>query len=605
MQGIALIVVLGIGAQWLGWRVKLPSILLLLVAGFIAGPLTHAIDPNAILGDALMPIVSMSIGLILFEGGLTLKFSELKATGSIVRNLITFGAVVTWALTSLAAKVCLGWPYSLSILVGAIFVVTGPTVILPLLRHIQPAKRVGSILKWEGILIDPVGALLALLVFEAIRLNEVWHSFPLRALAGFGETILVGGLLGVVGAILLIEVLRRYWAPDYLQNPVTLMLVIGVFSLSNHWHHESGLLAVTVMGIVLANQKRVLIQHITEFKENLTVLIVSGLFIVLSARIEMSQLQDVNVWRTVGFLLALLFVVRPASVFASAIGSPLTFKEKLFLSWMAPRGIVAAAVASIFALRLTESEIEIEFIEQLVPVTFLMIIGTVLIYGLTGGVFARYLKLSNPNPQGLLIVGADKLCVELAGAIQKLGFAVLLIDINREHIAAARLAGIPAFHGSALADHIGEKLDLAGIGRMLALTPNREVNALATLHFVEYFGRQGVYQLPPQKSVNVADKPVTKHLKGRMLFNEEADYEHFVQKMESGFVIKTSKLREEYDFDAFSERYGEHAVPLFIATEDGKLQIFTTDSKLTPKVGQTLISLADSSKMESNESTNE
>ena len=591
LEGIALTVILGIGAQWLGWRLKLPSILLLLIAGFVAGPVTHAIDPDAILGDALMPVVSISVGLILFEGGLTLKFSELKAIGSVVRNLITVGAFLVWVLTSVAAKLCFGWPWQTAILIGAIFVVTGPTVILPLLRHIQPAKRVGSILKWEGILIDPVGALLALLVFEAIRANEVWHDFPARALVGFGETILIGGILGVAGAAILIAVLKRHWAPDYLQNPVTLMLVIAIFTLSNHLHHESGLLSVTVMGIVLANQKRVIIRHIAEFKENLTVLIISGLFILLSARIKMVDLQGVSVWGTVGFLLALLLIVRPASVFASAVGSPLSFKEKVFLSWMAPRGIVAASVASIFAMRLADSDIE--GIGQLVPVTFLLIIGTVLIYGLTAGVLARSLNLSNPNPQGVLIVGADRLCLETAKAVQKAGFSVLLLDTNRENIANARLAGIPAYHGSALAEHIGEKIDLNGIGRVLAMTPNREVNALAALHFVEFFGRREVYQLAPPKTGNIVDKPVTQQLKGRVLFDNDADHLHLAEKLANGFVIKTSRISEEYDLEAFVEHYGEEAVPLFVATEGEKLDILTSDSTLAPKAGRLLISLVD------------
>ncbi|NJM56090.1 MAG: hypothetical protein HC841_09535 [Verrucomicrobiae bacterium] len=293
LDKLILVVVLGIGAQWLAWRLRLPSILLLLICGFVAGPVTGLIQPDALIGPALMPLVSVSVGLIMFEGGLTLKFRELREAGMVIRRLVTLGALITWIVVALGAHFCFAWPYQQSLLIGAILVVTGPTVVLPLLRYVQPSRATASALKWEGILIDPIGALLALLVFEAIvaqNLSEV----PLMALAAFGKTIVIGSALGLLGAAGLAWFIRRHWIPDYLENAMSLMIVVGVFALSNHFQPESGLLTVTLMGVALANQRFVPIQQIVEFKETLRVLLISILFIVLAARIQPEQLRALS-----------------------------------------------------------------------------------------------------------------------------------------------------------------------------------------------------------------------------------------------------------------------------------------------------------------------
>ena len=239
--GLAAIFVLGIGAQWLSWRLRIPTILALLLAGFVAGPVTGFIEPESLFGDLLFPVVSLSVAVILFEGGLSLKLSELAEIGKVLRNLIVIGASVAWIFTALMAYLLLDVPISIALLIGAVLVVTGPTVILPLLRQVRPAGQLGSILKWEAILIDPLGATLALLVFEGIKISETSEATREVAFAII-RTIIVGGGAGLVGALILTLLLRRYWIPDFLQNPVTIMFVVAIFAVSNTLQEESGLL---------------------------------------------------------------------------------------------------------------------------------------------------------------------------------------------------------------------------------------------------------------------------------------------------------------------------------------------------------------------------
>ncbi|MEE8142445.1 MAG: sodium:proton antiporter, partial [Planctomycetota bacterium] len=451
---LAAIVVFGIGAQWLSWRLHLPAILLLLFAGFLCGPVLQLVVPQKLLrGDLLHAFVSLSVALILFEGGLSLKLSELREVGRVVRNLISLGVLVTWLVATGAAHWILGLPLWLAILFGALLTVTGPTVVLPLLRHIRPSGATGSILKWEGIIVDPVGAMLAVLVFETIKTPMVGALGQATAETVIGSlrTVFFGTAVGVAGAGVLVFLLKHYWIPDFLHNPVTLMIVFMVFAGANLLQAESGLFGVTFMGIFMANQKSVNVRHIVEFKENLRVLLISALFILLGASLKMDDLHHFN-WASLGFLAVLILVARPLSVLLSAAGSGLTWRERLFLALMAPRGIVAAAVASLFALELTKEGFEEASL--LVPLTFVVIIGTVAFYGLAAGPIARRLGLSQPQPQGILFAGAHSWARELAQGLHEQGFRVVLVDNNWENISAARMAGLPTYYCSILAEAI-------------------------------------------------------------------------------------------------------------------------------------------------------
>ncbi|MEE8204867.1 MAG: sodium:proton antiporter, partial [Dehalococcoidales bacterium] len=488
--GLASIIVLGIGAQWLAWLLHLPSILLLLIVGFIAGPVTGFLNPDALLGDLLLPVVSLSVAIILFEGGLNLKIAELRRSGSVVRNLVTVGVAVTWLVGTAAAYFVLGLDFELAVLLGAILVVTGPTVILPLLRYLRPGGQVGPVLKWEGIVIDPIGAILAVLVFEAIFAVGFQEATTL-AVIGLAKTILFGGAIGAIGALVLIQLLKRYWIPDFLHSVVSLALALGAYAVANLVQTDSGLLTVTLMGIIMANQKSVSIRHIIEFKENLRVLLISALFILLAARFDMGDLAYIS-GGSLAFLGILMLVARPVSVALSTLGSGLNLRERVFLSWLAPRGIVAAAVASIFGLRLVEAGYAQG--ELLVSLTFIVIIGTVAIYGLSAPWLARRLKVAQPDPQGVLIVGGHSWARAVASALKEKEYKVLVVDSNWANIAATRMAGVSTFYASILSQYAREGIDLGGIGRLLALTSDDEFNSLASLEFANILGRRQVYQ---------------------------------------------------------------------------------------------------------------
>jgi NhaP-type Na+/H+ or K+/H+ antiporter len=587
MVGIALILVLGIGAQWLAWRLRLPSILLLLLTGFLAGPVTHLVNPDALLGELLLPLVSLSVALILFEGGMSLRIADLQQSGHVVRNLVSIGAIATGVIAAVSARYVLGLNWPLASLLGAFLLVTGPTVIGPLLRFVKPTGAVGPILRWEGIVIDPIGAMIAVLVFEAIHVTGEHHTATILAFQAV-KTIGIGSAAGVLAASALMLMLARFWIPDHLQNPVALAVVMAAFVVSNYVQPESGLFSVTVMGVFLANQKKARVHHIAEFKETLSLLLISSLFITLGARLQLPNLMRAAP-RGLVFLAILILIARPIAVAISTVRSGLTWREKAFLAAMAPRGIVAAAVASVFSLRLRQAGVPGS--ELLVPYTFVVIIGTVIVYGLTSGPIGRALGLASRSASGCLIVGAHALAREIGGALRDAGLQILLVDTNRAEIQKARLAGMPTHYGSILATDVQENIELSGIGRLLAMTPSDEVNSLATLHFMRVFGRSEAYQLAtskPKRTGAVADE-----LRGRPLFGADRTLNELTDFLEAGAVVKKTLLSAEFDAAAF-ERVHPDAVPLFLIGLTGELTVYTGDLVSAAKPGMTIISLASS-----------
>ncbi len=581
---LSAVVILGIAAQWLGWRVRIPSILLLLVCGILAGPVMGWVNPDALLGPLLYPVVSLAVAMILFEGGLSLSVKEFRAIGGVVAWLVTLGAAITWLVGGLAAHWILGLDWPLAILLGAVLVVTGPTVIGPMLRFIRPTGKTGAILKWESIVIDPIGAMLAVLVFQVLVYSGTEHEMVVATIVF--KTIVIGTVLGLVGALVLGFCMKRDYIPDYLHNPVAVMFVVGVFTSSNLLQSESGLLSVTIMGFVLANQKAVSVQHIVEFKENLRVLLIATVFILLAAHLKPADLEQIG-FASIVFLLVLVFVARPASVFASTFGSKLSTREKLFLSWMAPRGIVAAAVASIFALRL--EEVGLAGSEVLVPQTFFVIIGTVALYGLTAPLIARRLGLAKEHPQGVLFMGGQYWVRDMAKILHDEGYPVMLVDNSRHNVSAARMAGIPAFYASIFADNVLDRVEISGIGKLMAMTANDDVNSLAALHFAPLFGRSQAYQLMPEDEKQLDAH--SRHLRGRFLFGKGMTHSVLTQRFTEEAVIKKTRLSEDYGLEEHKARYGGEVLPLFLITEGGDLQVFTAEVNPKPQAGQTLISL--------------
>ncbi|GIX47199.1 MAG: sodium:proton antiporter [Candidatus Tectimicrobiota bacterium] len=585
---VAGILTLGILCQWLAWRLRIPAIIPLLTAGFAVGPGLGWLYPKELLGPLFFPVISLSVGVILFEGALTLEFREIRQVRQAVRSLITVGAGVTLVAGALASYWTVGLSWPLAVLFGALIVVTGPTVIGPLLRNIRPSAQVASILKWEGILIDPIGALLAVVIFDVIVAEGPAGSLSLHALVTVLRILAAGLAVGAGAGAFTAAALKRYWVPDYLREAFVLVVVLASFAVADVLQSESGLLAVTIMGIWLANVGLHQLHEVWHFKERLTVLLISGLFILLAANISREELALLDL-RSLLLLGMVLFVIRPLSVFVSTVGAGLSRNERLFLAWVAPRGIVAASVSSLFAFRL--QEIGYTEARLLAPLTFLVIVGTVLIHGMTAKGWAQRLGVAEVEPQGFLFLGAMPFARMLAAVLDREGFATLLVDTNRHHVHLARLEGLQAVHGNLLSSVVQDELDLAGIGRLLALTSNDEANALACIQFRQLFGSNEVYQLPPDPSEHEETAPLyAGGAMGRLLFAPHATYDQIEAWVQKGAKIAVTQLTEKFTYADYQAYWGERALPL-IAIQDSKVMVATVEAPLQPRAGWKVVAL--------------
>jgi len=581
---LAGMLMIGFLAQWLAWRVKLPAILFLLLAGILLGPVSGVLDPDKLLGGLLFPIVSLAVALILFEGSLTLRFHELPGIGHVVRGLVSYGAVTALLLLALAAHIVAGLSWSIALLFGALACVTGPTVIAPMLRTLRPNARIANTLRWEGIVIDPLGALFAVLIFEAIVSRQEGHTIGI-----FIATIGCGSVIGALAAVLVGYLLRRQMIPEYLQNYAVLAAVLLAFSVSNGITHESGLLAVTIMGIALGNMRGVHIDDILDFKESLTTVLVSVLFILLAARLHWPLPNGMLLAGIMLFVIAQL-IVRPVTVLLASLGSGLTWRERALIAWVAPRGIVAASVSALFALRL--DALGVSGGDALVPLVFILIIGTVVFQSATARPLAKWLKVAEPEPRGLLIFGSDHVARAIAGALNEAGFHVLLADDDWEGIRLARMEGLSTFFGNPTSPHSERHLDLTGIGRLLALSTHRERNSLACVHYRQEFGREKVYRLrnlTPQENTDRA--ALSGNLLAPPLFQEEMTHGRFAEMLGQGWRIKSTRLSTTFDWPHFIEQYGSSTVLMFGVEEKGALRVASAKRELEPKAGWLVIAL--------------
>lgn len=563
---ISFIVATGIAAQWLSWWLKQPAILLLLVAGVVAGPVLGVLKPDELFGDLLLPAVSLGVAVILFEGSLTLKFSEIRGHGQVVTRLITIGALVSMLATATAAWALGLFSWEVALLFGALVSVTGPTVIVPILRTVRPNKSLSNILRWEGILVDPLGAIAALVIFQLVALGP----------EGAGDYLLVGKLfavgagIGVAAAFGLTIALRRHVIPDYLRNVITLASVLLAFSVSNLLVHESGLLAVTVMGVMLANMEGLDTDEILNFKESLTVLLTSMLFIVLAARVPLHSVTLAG-WSTGLLLLFILFVARPLSVLASTLGSSLPWAERAVLSWIAPRGIIAAAVSALFALRLEAAGVD--GAESLVQLTFAVIVVTVFVQGITARPFARWMGVAEPDTRGMLIVGGNPVAHAIAQSLKKLDIEVIVADTSWEQIRHARMTGLRTYFGTVVSDDADQKLDLVGIGMLFALSHRAPLNALACIRYGTEFGSANVFNIRIADTAERATTPA-----GRTLFKDDVTLEKLEALIvEEGFEIRHTHLTDEFDFQQMEERQSEASILLYAVSPDGAVYPFASD----------------------------
>ena len=581
---LALIGVLSLFCQWLGWKLRLPAILPLLLCGLTLGPGLGVLNPDAIFGNLLFPIISLGVAVILFEGALTLNFKEIKDHGRMVTHLVTIGTAITWACITTATFYLLDFSWEIALLFGALVVVTGPTVIVPMLRSVRPKSQLASILRWEGIIIDPIGALLAVLVFEYITVSGDPTTHVLYAL---GSMLSLGLGLGAAAGYLTGQILRRNLLPHYLRNTAVLTLMLGVFVGSNLLQEESGLLTVTVMGIWLANMRGVDIAEILEFKETLTVLLISALFILLAARLDSTAMLDLG-WGGVGVLVVTMLVARPLSIWVSGVGTSLSRADKWFLCWIAPRGIVAAAVSSLFAIKLEANNVQ--GADAIVPLVFLIIIGTVVIQSLTAGRWARFLGVKADSAQGLLIFGASKFSRELAKILKSKDVKVLLADSNWDNIRLARMDNIPVYFGNPASEHAETYMDLTGIGRVLIMSPYRQLNPLVSFYFQDLFGGKKVFELNNTEAGSARHQLSESYKQRLCLFGDSVSYAKMASLMAKGAVLKVTNITENFSFEHFRKRYGETAMPLVYLTKDGKVMVVSGNDTAFPN-GIELISL--------------
>jgi len=582
---LASVGLLGLICQWVAWQLKLPAILFLLIVGLLVGPVLGLFSPQEALGDLFFPVISLAVAVILFEGSLTLNFKQIKGISKSVWSIVTLGAVVSWIITTVATHYLLGLDWSLAFLFGSLTVVTGPTVIVPLLRTVRPSSKLANILRWEGILIDPLGALFVVMVYEFIVSHSQVHS-----LAVFGLIVVIGFSVGMAAGMLVAAMMRRHWLPEYLQPFAVLTILLGVFALSNYLEHESGLLTVTVMGIWLANAKGVNISHILHFKENLTILFISGLFILLAARVELSDFAQLG-WAALALFVVIQLVSRPASIFLSTMRSNLEIKEKAFLAWVAPRGIVAAAVSSLFAIKLTQQNVEQA--NLLVPLIFMVIIGTVVLQSATARPIANLLGVAEPAPRGFLIVGANDVARALGKAIQTYDCRVLMSDTNWDYVSKARMGGFDSYYGNPTSSHADEYLDLIGIGQVLAVTPDQHLNSVASVHFSNEFGHRKVFSLQDKKDQERLDKHShnSEHAYS-LLLGGSTSYKKLASLISQGAEIKHTKLSDSFGYEDYQEQYkSATVVPLFTVNSKQNIQMLTQADETVPVSGDIVVSL--------------
>jgi len=570
---VVLLLCAGLGSQWLAASLRLPAIIVLIAAGLLLGPVLGIIEIG-LAQDDLSELIGLGVAIILFEGGMDLKLGEARRVGHGIGRLTLLGPPVTWILGSLAAHTIAGLSWPVAWVLGAILVVTGPTVILPLLRQARLNKDSASLLKWEGIVNDPVGVLIAVLTFQYFTLDGADLA---EILTGLGSAIAVALVLGGGGGFATGWLYRRGWVPVDLKAPVLMVLVLAAFWASNLVQHEAGLLTVTLMGVVIGNMDLVERGPLQQFKENLTVVLLSVLFIVIPTQLQPEDLAaiDARVWL---FLLAVLFLVRPAAVGLVTVGADLSRQNKVLLAWVAPRGIVAAATAGIFGPQLVEAGYADA--QSLLPIVFFVILATVLVHGLTLGALARRLDLAAATANGLLIVGANDWTRALAEALHENEIDVLVADGSYERLKSLRMAGIDTYYGEVLSEHAEYELDSEHLSHLLCATDNDYYNALVCKALGAEFGHHRTFQLATHSEASKEARRLTLQQRGYFAFDGGADYQSLHGKLGESWEIQDSRLSEDYSMDDLIERLGKLGkdwIPIAGVSPDGELQLHTAE----------------------------
>jgi NhaP-type Na+/H+ or K+/H+ antiporter len=578
---IVLVLAVGLASQWVAWRLRLPAIVVLITAGIVLGPVAGVIEIG-LSAYEFAELIGLGVALILFEGGMDLRLKELRRVGRGVGRLTLLGPPLAWAFGAAAAHYVGGLSWAVASVLGAILVVTGPTVILPLIRQARLNKDSASLLKWEGIVNDPVGVLLAVLTFQYVTGAGEGVG---AALAGLASALVAAAVLGGAGGWLTGATFRRGLVPEHLKAPVLTVLVVVVYWASNLVQHEAGLLSVTAMGMVLGNMPLVERETLRHFKENLTVVLLSVLFVVIPAQLQLADFAVLDM-RALLFVAAVLFVVRPAAIGLSLIGSKVRNQDKVLLAWIAPRGIVAAATASLFGPALFDAGHADA--ERLLPLVFVIILATVLAHGFSIGPLTRRLGLASARENGLLVVGASRFTHAFADALQRLKVDVLVADGAFAKLQPLRSSGIPAFYGEVLSEQAEEALETMHLSHLLCATDNDFYNALVCKAWGERFGRHRALQLATHQESSHAAKRMTLQQRGYLAFHAEADFETLQQRLDEGWTIRATALTAAYDLRDLKARLHKDespAVLLAAVGPDGALRLHSVEHPIEPAAG--------------------
>lgn len=579
---LVLVLAAGLLAQLIAARLRIPAIVVLIAFGLTLGPFTGLVEVT-LAPDELSALIGLGVAVILFEGGMSLRFEEFRRVGQGIGRLTIAGPPVAMALTALAAHYLGGLDWPVALVAGGILVVTGPTVIAPLLRQANLRKDSASLLKWEGIVNDPLGVTLAFLTFQFFALSGDNLG---DIVLGFTYAVVVGGLLGAASGFGIGIAFRRGWVPAHLKSPLLLVAVLLVAAVGDHLQDETGLLAVTAMGLVLGNMRLAEREQLLHFKEGLTVVLVSSLFIVIPATLTPDDLRLVD-WGIVLFVAALILLVRPLTIALVTLRSDVPKPDRILLGWIAPRGIVAAATAGVFGPEL----VEIGYPDGalLVPTVFMVIIVTVVLHGFTLAPLARRLGLTLAPQNGLLIVGASRFALALAEALRERRIGVMIADGRYQSLAPARMAGIRTYFGEVLSEHAEDAILESRVSHVLAATDNDYYNALVARSLGAEYGFHRSFQMAQADGGHRTALAFEK--RASFAFDGTTDLATLEAHLDAGWRIHGTHLTKQHGPRELFARLGSDAVPLGGIDATGRFRIFAPGQRFLPTPGTTFLYL--------------
>ncbi|QIV95323.1 sodium/proton antiporter (CPA1 family) [Allofrancisella inopinata] len=600
-----LILLFAIVSQYLSWRLKLPSILFLILSGIILGPISEAafpmgfklVDGDVIFGEALSPFVSICVSIILFEGSLSLNFNKIKNVSRVVFLLVTVGLGLTVVFTAWFCHYIVGLNMELSLLIGGVTCVSGPTVVPPLMRAVRPKRHIANILKWESIIVDPIGALVVVFMLSWFVIGGSFSS-EVNSIGLFIAYIIFVCVLGIViGFIVgyLIGVsFKRHYIPEYLKSFFVLAVVVVGFIVSDSIMHGAGLLMVTVAGLVMANMKDIRMSDIVSFKENLSIVIISILFIVLSAEIDFSLV--IEYWLSlIEVFIFLQFVLRPLVVYLCTFRSKTSLSERFVMGMIYPRGIVAASVAALASVKIIKTQPELyDEANTLVFFVFMIIVFTVIFQSVFAPFISKLLKVTEPEGKGFLIIGGNRFARELAEVFVKNDIEVLITDSSWTNVQKCRQLGLNTYYGSPVSVHADWSISLVGIGAMLGLSTSEYVNAVSAMKYKYEFGANNTYVLRASQKESYKGIGSIETNLATLLFDEGIDFNVLIERLNQGAKIRSTNITPNYTLENFFVD-NTNAIPLFTIDSNGYVQPFFRDKKIKSE-SYSLVSLRDDNK---------